>query len=476
MIFYPPRLFFRRPPSAARFGLFRAVLLMGWGVVGFSLPARAVDIFVPPKTDAFLLAVEPIRVEPSQRGDEELKAASVEITQTLNRLCRMSGYFSVLDPAAHLEKPETSGITAEQIDFSLWRILATDFLVKGRLHMDKGTLTAEFRLFDVSAGAFKIGREYTGRPANARAMARKFANEILKAISGVPGIFDTRILFERQVPVPGKKPGRKALYIQDMDGLGPAELLIEREKYHNFAPAWSPDGKRISYLSYADPQAVFIREVYSGNETKLRLKGEQQAMGAVWSPDGKSMAVTVSMHGYSDIVLYNAQSLEPGATVAPTWSNEFDPSFTPDGHRLVFVSDRSGTPQIYISDLDGGRLNRLTFDGRYNASPAVSPDGRRIAWVHEEKEQSDTRWDRIMSIYLMDVDGKNPRRVTIDTGHNEAPAWSPDGRYLIFQSDRTGKYELYLMAADIPMMAVHLSEIPMEGSQTAPSWEPRVSK
>lgn len=468
----------RRAPGALLRNAAGCLEGRGWVALWFLLAchfipvaARAVDIFVPPTPQPFLLAIEPFRADPAGLGipGEDIQTTRVQMTALLAKLTEMSGYFRRIDPDAHLERPENSGVTLDKIDFKMWEMITADFLVKGQIRFEGDELVAELRLFEVSTRAVKVGKQYRGKPEQWRIITRRFANAILEAISGVPGIFDTQIAYEsRLLNAEGRNP--KGIYIRYLDGEEPPTLIYQHNREDSHNPQWSPDRGMISFLCFSDPRAVYLYQLSSRLERKIRLGESQQPIAATWTPDGKSVAVTVNEGGFSDIILYDAFTLLPKGTVAKTWSNELEPSFTPDGKRVAFVSDRAGSPQVYLSDLDGKNLKRLTFDGRFNVSPRVSPDGRRIAWVHEEKESSDVRKDRVLSLWVMDMDGTNARRITVDTGHNEAPAWSPDGRYLIFQSDRNGagKDQLYLMAADVPMMAVPLST--GETRDTRPSW------
>jgi TolB protein len=108
---------------------------------------------------------------------------------------------------------------------------------------------------------------------------------------------------------------------------------------------------------------------------------------------------------------------------------------------LAFVSDRSGNPQIYTIQLNGRQLNRITFDGKYNASPVWSPLGDRIAFCSMTDHNK-------FDIMTCQPDGKDIKRLTRGTGNNEDPSWSPDGRFIIFSSDRSGKSHIYCINAN----------------------------
>ena len=142
------------------------------------------------------------------------------------------------------------------------------------------------------------------------------------------------------------------------------------------------------------------------------------------------------------------------------WAIDISPAFSPDGGKMAFVSNRSGSPQIYVKDLASGNEERLTFEGKYNTSPAWSKMNR-IAFSQMDNGRVD--------IWTMDPDGGGLRMLTANQGNNEDPCWSPDGRYIIFSSNRTGNYHLYIMNGN----GLNQRRIGnMKGEQTAPSWSP----
>ncbi len=121
---------------------------------------------------------------------------------------------------------------------------------------------------------------------------------------------------------------------------------------------------------------------------------------------------------------------------------------------------RTGTPQIYIKDIESKRVQRLTFKGLNNTSAAWSPDGKRIAYVGIEKNS--------INIFVMDIDLKMPVQLTMDAGDNEDPSWSPDGSMLVFTSNRNGG------VPRIFVMNVSGSDqrqlLKLNGRQSQPDW------
>ena len=109
--------------------------------------------------------------------------------------------------------------------------------------------------------------------------------------------------------------------------------------------------------------------------------------------------------------------------------------------QIAFASYRNGNDEIYVMDADGKNPRRLTNNPMSDLDPAWSPDGKKIAF------QSDR--DGNDEIYVMDADGKNLRNLTNNPADGDwHPAWSPDGKKIAFTSDRDGNYKIYIMDAD----------------------------
>lgn len=139
-------------------------------------------------------------------------------------------------------------------------------------------------------------------------------------------------------------------------------------------------------------------------------------------------------------------TLTPVATTILT----ITPTAEPFPGKIVFYSDRDGNPEIYSMSLDGSESTRLTNDPGFDDSPAVSPDGTQIVFLTARHDPNPQFPDLKYEIYLMNIDGSNPRRLTNTQPAEDHPAWSPDGNQILFDADydEDGFYEIYTINTD----------------------------
>ena len=379
----------------------------------------------------FPIAVSPLR----NLGTNTAESArlSTGIADAMVHDLELSGWFRVLDRSAYIENAQKSGITLGTFDFKDWSTIGAEGLVKGGFTVQGDEITVELRLFDVYQNKERIGKRYTGRVRDFRRIAHKFVDEIINQFTGVPGVFNTRIVYV------SNSGGRfKEIYVSHLDGS--EKFQVTDNHTINLSPSWSPDGRSVIYSSFKDRnQTLYIFELFSGKETKFNPRGPGKYLSGKISPDGQSVVTTLESSGNTNLYLLDRSgnvirrlTQEPGIEVSPSWS--------PDGKQVVFVSDRSGSPQVYILDLQGGKTRRLTYSGSYNTSPEWSPRGDRIVYTG--------RVGNRFAIFSIPADGGDPRKLTAESSDSEDPTWSPDGRHIAFASTRTGQKDIFVMRAD----------------------------
>ena len=154
-------------------------------------------------------------------------------------------------------------------------------------------------------------------------------------------------------------------------------------------------------------------------------------------------------------------------------ADDCNPDVTPDGKTLVFWSDRGGSGELWSRPLSGGEAVQLTNDSgndripnhRYGGEgpPRISPDGQRIAWMSIRGGED---WD----VYTMNLEGGDIRRLTDSLSDDGYPSWSPDGRWIAFDSDRYGSFDLFVVRAE-GGKPDRLTDY--EGYEQAPVWVER---
>lgn len=366
----------------------------------------------------------------------------------------ITGFFNIIDKKAFLDDQKQSGLTTESIRFADWTVIGAEYLVKGSFQYNGRELVADFYLYDVIKGEAVTAKRYAGKITDRNEMVRKFAGEILFALTGDGGVFDTKLAFVL------KKGQTSDVYTINFDG---TELSrVTNNKALTLSPRWSPDGRYISFTSYKDRNPdLYITAV--GSLTAKKISGYDGInLAGSWSKDGRNLLVTLSKDGNQNIYVMNL-----GAGNLKRLTNNFaidvSPSWSPDNQKIAFVSNRDGSPQIYTMNTDGTGVRRLTYDGKYNTSPSWSPTGKRIAYEGLAGGR--------FQIFLKDEDGSAPAQLTFDNEDHESPSWSPDGRYLVFSSRGKGKNRVYIMNATGQNKRIVYESA--SGCLT-PSWSPRL--
>ena len=331
----------------------------------------------------------------------------------VSRCLNVTGYFQVLDKKSFLEDQEKAGITADGIHFDDWTAIGAEYLVKGGFRTEGRELSAEFRLFDVVKGELIVGKRYTGKPDDKKVMAMRFVDELLLALTGERGNFDTRIAF---VMAKGKT---KDIYTINFDGSD----LHRVTDYNSLTvvPRWSADGRLLAFTSYKDGNPdLYLRDLVNGSTKKISSYPGMNIPGS-WMKDARKMLVTISREGNPDIYTVDLES-RSYRRLTTGFFIDVSPTLSPDEKKIAFVSNRNGSPQIYIMDADGSNVTLLTYQGNYNTSPAWSPRGNKIAYEGSVNGR--------FQIFIIDINGGDPQQLTFDAYDHETPAWSPDGRYL----------------------------------------------
>ena len=353
------------------------------------------------------------------------------------------GFFSILDPSSYGGH--------QDLDF---RSMGACYVVKGRFKRFGDRLVAELRLMDTATGRMVEGRRYVATVRDIRTIAHRFCDRIVMAITGGHGVSLSRIYFV------GQSHGVKEIYSVDFRG---QELRRETfEKGITMSPRVSPDGRRLAFTSYRTGRPVVYYKDLTSNRLFRLFDGPGINLPAAVDPrDPSRLVVTASSGRGSDLFLIDltgrvVQRLTNGPSI------NVSGSFSPDGRRLAFTSNRSGSPQIYILDLATGVARRLTFSGGYNSEPQWSPLGDRIVYTG--------RVAGGFQIFTIPAQGGEPVQLTF-SGNNQEPSWSPDGRQICFSSTRLGKKQVFVMFANGRNQR---RLFPFKGRAYMPFWGPNI--
>ena len=239
----------------------------------------------------------------------------------------------------------------------------------------------------------------------------------------------------RRIAFYSNRDGNGEIYVMGSNGSNLRRLINEPD-YDHVYPSWSPDGRHIAFMSERDDDDEIY--VIGSDGSNLRRLTNDRAWDGLpsWSPDGRHIAFTSSRDFSHEIYVMGSDGSNLRRLTNHSAADGY-PSWSPDGRHIAFVSKRDGNEEIYVMGSDGSNPRRLTDHSAADGYPSWSPDGRHIAFASER--------DGNEEIYVMGSDGSNPRRLTDHSASDFAPSWSPDGRHIAFVSERDGNWEIYVM-------------------------------
>jgi TolB protein len=359
-------------------------------------------------------------------------AVPLGVASVIQADLRRSGRFAPTNENDMLQKPTSSA----DVDFDDWTILGVEAIVIGKvIQTGANAYTLQFQLFDAFSRRQLIGFRMPASRGTMRNAAHRAADMIYEKLTGIKGVFGTKVVY-----VTAKQQGNGRLYsliVSDQDGEN--DNIIMESKDPIMSPAWSPDSRQLAYVSFeGSKSAIYVQTLRSGNRFKVIDRPGINGAPS-FSPDGRKLVVTLGgVNGNPDIYVLDITSRQ---TKRLTTHRAIDTegTWSPDGRYIYFTSDRAGGPQIYRISANGGTPERVTFEGSYNARPRLSPDGTRLAMVHNDRGN--------FRIAVMNVERKD--LLVLSTGRqDESPSFAPNSDSLVYATRQGGDGVLETVSAD----------------------------
>jgi len=342
--------------------------------------------------------------------------APLDIASVISADLYRSGRFAPIDVEDMLQMP-TAGV---EVDFDDWSILGVEAVVVGRLKQNgDNAYTLQFQLFDVYGRNQLVGYRMPASRGTMRRAAHRAADMIYEKLTGIKGVFDTKVAY---ITSNQRGDGQVySLFVADQDGENEHKIMESTDPI--MSPAWSPDSRRLAYVSFeGNRSSIFIQTLRSGN--RIQVSSRPGINGApAFSPDGRKLVLTLGgVDGNLDIYVLDVNSRQ-SQRLTTHRAIDTEGSWSPDGRYIYFTSDRSGGPQVYRVAVNGGTPERVTFEGSYNARPRLSPDGSKLAMVHLDRGN--------YRIAVMDLDRKD--LLVLSAGRqDESPSFAPNSDTLIY--------------------------------------------
>ncbi len=341
-------------------------------------------------------------------GDQKV---SNDIDKIIRNNLKRSGEFNLFTNEDLLSLPtdETEFI------FNDFKILNIDYLVIGKIVKDGISISVVYDIFDINKGKKIRTSTVYGIPNKNRQLGHYVSDGIYEEITGMKGISSTKILYVTE---------NKNFNLMVADADGSNEQILLKSNDPIISPAWSPDSKKVAYVSFETGMAkVYIQDIATG-ERELAIENSSQISSPSWSPDGKFLSLTMYQDGNAEIYILNLKNRNL-TRLTNHFSIDTESSWSPKGSKIMFTSGRSGSPQLYEIDLRrfNAKPKRITFDGNYNAKGSYLPNNEGFIFVHRENKNF-----QIAIKYF----NENFIRPLTNAQLDESPSISPNGNVIVY--------------------------------------------
>jgi TolB protein len=410
---------------------FFAILVI---VIGLGVSSGLAEQETPPAQEDLRKQMGTIIVTPGNGpnlalADFVARSAGVEAAlATFNQVLRADLDFAAVSAVIGKSlNPKTLLPDPASLNFEEWTAdpVRADYVAFGNLQNVGGGLAADTYLFDAKTKQQLIASRHTG---DARRMAHEFADEIVKLLTGRDGIATSKVAY-----VAGQ-----SIRVMDYDGFNQRGFASDGPML--LFPQFSPDGRYLAYVSFKSGVAnIVVRSAGGGLVGGTSFNSTTSS--PTISPSGQlAFSSAVGGDGGMEIYVSNLDGSGARRLTRTAKAVNISPRWNPrTGREIAFISDRGGSPQVYVMDASGANQRPLVARGGSSDSPSWSPDGRYIAFTYGGAGS--------FQIFIADVASGQLLQLT-SQGRNQSPTWSPDGRHLTFQSNRTGRWEIWQMHID----------------------------
>lgn len=374
-----------------------------------------------------------------------------EVSNIVKNDLNRTGEFRILDNKQLLSIPTNE----DNLNYSDFKLLGIDYIVMGSLEEeDTSNISAVYKIFSVQKESQLRTSTVYGVPNKLKQLAHYISDGIYEEITGLKGVASTRLLYVTEEFSGGISQFK--LNVADADGSNEQILLRSNEPI--ISPSWSPDSKKVAYVSFETGMAkVFIQNIATGKR-EIVLENKFQISSPSWSPNGKFMSLTLYQDGNAEIYILNLKNKNL-TRLTNHYSIDTESSWSPNGSKIMFTSGRSGSPQLYEINLKkfNAKPQRITFEGNYNAKGSYLPNGEGVVFVHRKNSNF-----QIALKYF----NENFVRPLTNSQLDESPSISANGNVIIYaiSENETG------LLAGVTLSGARFRLPLKKGEVREPSW------